>query len=489
MENPMPTFIEGLTFDDVLLLPQSSHVLPRDVNVTSRLTNEIALNTPVLSAAMDTVTESATAIAMAQLGGIGVIHKNLSVGSQVCEIQKVKKFESGMIVDPITVSPEQPLTEVRRLMEEEGVSGVPVTVDGKLVGILTHRDLRFEENFDQPVKDVMTSDNLVTAKEGVTLTAAKEVLQKNRIEKLPIVDDAGLLKGLITVKDIIKKERHPSSVLDKFGRLLTAAAVGVGPDGDVRIDALVAAGCDVLFFDSAHGHAQGVIDGVARTRQKYKDIQIVAGNVVTAEATEALIKAGANAVKVGVGAGSICTTRIISGVGLPQVTAIQTCAEAAARHGIPVIADGGIRFSGDIVKALALGASSVMLGSLLAGTDESPGKLVHFQGRTFKSYRGMGSVAAMREGSKDRYFQSDVDQSDKLVPEGIEGRIPYRGRIRDVVFQMVGGLKSGMGYVGAQTLEDLQDRAQFVKISGSGLKESHVHNVIITEEAPNYKLN
>ena len=478
---------EGLTFDDVLLVPAYSEVLPKDVQVGSRLTRQLRLNIPLVSAAMDTVTEARSAIAMAAEGGIGFIHKALPVEAQALEVQKVKKYESGMIVDPVTVDPDTRLAEAVAMMRQHGFSGVPITRDGKLVGILTTRDIRFEENLDQPVRAVMTTD-VVTAPEGTTLDAAKALLQKNRIEKLPIVDAQGALKGLITVKDIEKTIRFPAAARDAKGRLLVGAAVGVGADRDARVEALVAAGVDVLCVDTAHGHTKGVLDAVKAIKGAYPDAQVVAGNVATAAATEALIGAGVDAVKVGIGPGSICTTRVVAGVGVPQVTAIADCAKAAARHDVPVIADGGVKFSGDLVKALAAGANAVMVGSLFAGTEEAPGEVILYQGRSYKVYRGMGSLGAMQQGSSDRYFQEDVTDALKLVPEGIEGRVPFKGPLSMIIYQLVGGLRSGMGYLGAKDIDTLRETAQFLRISPAGLRESHVHDVIITKEAPNYRV-
>ena len=478
---------QGLTFDDVLLVPAYSEVLPKDVQVASRLTRTLRLNIPLISAAMDTVTEARTAIAMAAEGGIGFIHKALPVETQALEVQKVKKYESGMIVDPVTVDPDTRLGEAVAMMRQHGFSGVPITRDGKLVGILTTRDIRFEENLDQPVRAVMTTD-VVTAPEGTTLDAAKALLQKNRIEKLPIVDAKGALKGLITVKDIEKTIRFPAAARDAKGRLLVGAAVGVGADRDARAEALVDAGVDLLCVDTAHGHTRGVLEAVRAIKAAYPETQVVAGNVATAEATEALIEAGVDAVKVGIGPGSICTTRVVAGVGVPQVTAIADCAKAAAKHDVPIIADGGIKFSGDMVKALAAGANAVMVGSLFAGTEEAPGEVILYQGRSYKVYRGMGSLGAMQQGSSDRYFQEEVTDALKLVPEGIEGRVPYKGPLAMIVYQLIGGLRSGMGYVGAKDIDTLRETARFLRISPAGLRESHVHDVIITKEAPNYRV-
>ncbi|WP_375759476.1 IMP dehydrogenase [Corallococcus exercitus] len=476
----------ALTFDDVLLLPGESAVTPRDADLSTRLTRNIRLNVPLLSAAMDTVTEARTAIAMAQEGGIGVIHKNMTPEQQALEVLKVKKFESGMVVDPITIEPKAPLARALELMKMHGVSGVPVVQGKRLVGILTSRDVRFEKNFSQKVEDVMTT-KLVTGREGISQDDAQKLLHEHRIEKLLVVNEAYELKGLITIKDIEKRRTHPNAAKDAKGRLLCAAAVGVSADREARIDALVKAGVDVIVVDTAHGHSKGVIEGVRDTRKNFKGFDLIAGNVATAEGTRALIEAGVDAVKVGIGPGSICTTRVVAGVGVPQVTAVDDCAREADKHGIPIISDGGIKYSGDIVKALAAGASSVMIGSLFAGTEESPGDVILYQGRSYKSYRGMGSLGAMKQGAKDRYFQSDVEAV-KLVPEGIEGRVPYKGSLSMNVHQMLGGIRSGMGYVGCATIEELRTKATFTRITSAGLKESHVHDVIITEEAPNYRM-
>ncbi len=479
---------EGLTFDDVLLLPAESKVVPKDVDVSVTITPEVRLTIPMLSAAMDTVTEADTAIAMAREGGLGIVHRNLSVDEQAHEVDKVKKSESGMISDPITVHPEQKVSDALAVMQRYRISGLPVTREGKLVGILTNRDLRFETNFEQPIERVMTKERLVTVPVGTTLDQAKEILHKNRIEKLLVVDGRNNLRGLITIKDILKIQKYPNATKDSQGRLRAGAAVGVGPAQEERVHALLKAGADVICVDTAHGHSRDVLETVRSLRRNFPKIRIVAGNVATGEATRALIDAGADCVKVGVGPGSICTTRVIAGVGVPQITAIQKCHEAAGRRGIPLIADGGVKYSGDITKAIAAGASAVMIGSLFAGTDESPGEIVLYQGRSYKVYRGMGSLEAMRKGSKDRYFQDHVESESKLVPEGIEGRVPYRGPLAAMVFQLIGGLKSGMGYVGARDIADLRKRARFLKITAAGLKESHVHDVIITKEAPNYRV-
>ena len=478
---------EGLTFDDVLLVPGASDVLPSEVDTRSRLTREIELNTPLVSAAMDTVTEHETAICLAQNGGIGIIHKNLSVAAQAREVDKVKRSESGMIVDPITMRPEQRIYEALELMQRYRISGVPVTRDGKAVGILTNRDLRFVRDTREEISQVMTRENLVTVAPGTTMERAKELLHQHRIEKLLVVDDAGLLRGLITIKDIEKSERFPHASKDSLGRLRCGAAVGTSDDRIQRAQALVDAGVDVIVVDTAHGHSTRVLETVAELRRTFPELPIVGGNVATGEGAEALVKAGVSAVKVGVGPGSICTTRVVAGVGVPQFTAVLDCARVAERSGVPVIADGGIKFSGDVIKALAAGASTVMIGALFAGTDEAPGEVVLYQGRSYKVYRGMGSLGAMTAGSADRYFQAEVEAR-KLVPEGIEGRIPYRGSLTSNIHQLVGGLRSGMGYVGAATLADLRRDARFVRISAAGLQESHVHDVIVTKEAPNYRL-
>ncbi len=482
-------FKEGLTFDDLLLVPGHSSVLPSQVDVKTQLSRNIHLNIPIVSAAMDTVTESETAITMARQGGIGFIHKNMSVARQALEVEKVKKSESGMIVDPITVEPEQNIRDVLEIMRRYRISGVPVVKDGNLVGIITNRDLRFETDLDQKVEAVMTKENLATAKVGITLEESKAILHARRIEKLLVVDDEGKLKGLITIKDIEKIRKYPNSCKDELGRLRVGAAVGTGADLDERVAALKEAGVDVVVVDTAHGHSTGVIKAVEEIKKKYPDLECIAGNVATAEGTRALIEAGVDAVKVGVGPGSICTTRVVAGVGVPQMTAIMDCAEEASKYNIPIIADGGIKYSGDITKALAGGASTVMIGSLFAGTEESPGETILFQGRTYKVYRGMGSLEAMKEGSKDRYFQEEVGGEDKLVPEGIVGRVPYRGPLADTIYQLIGGLRAGMGYLGCADIKELQTKPKFIRISNAGLRESHVHDVIITKEAPNYRLD
>ncbi|APR84549.1 Inosine-5'-monophosphate dehydrogenase [Minicystis rosea] len=475
---------ECLTFDDVLLAPAYSEVLPNQVDVRTRLTRRIPLNIPLLSAAMDSVTEGRTAIAIARAGGIGILHKNMSPADQAREVERVKRAESGMIGNPITVRREQSLREALGVMREHDISGVPVVEGERPVGILTARDIRFEKNLDQPVEALMTRE-LVTVPPGVSNDRAKELLHAHRIEKLLVVE-AGKLLGLITIKDLLQADRNPEANKDESRRLRVGAAIGPGPDCAERTEALVAAGVDVIVVDTAHGHSKGVIDTVRMVKKKYPHVDVIAGNIATAEATEALIDAGADAVKVGIGPGSICTTRVVAGVGVPQVTAISDCARAADRHDVPIIADGGIKFSGDVTKAIAAGASSVMIGSLFAGTDEAPGDLVLYQGRSYKVYRGMGSLGAMKRGSKDRYGQGGA-ADEKLVPEGIEGRVPYRGALGTILYQLVGGLRSGMGYTGSATIADLRKKARFVRITSQGLRESHVHDVIITEEAPNYR--
>jgi len=474
---------EGLTFDDVLLVPAKSEVLPRDVDLSIQLAKNIQLNIPMMSAAMDTVTDSRMAIAMAREGGLGIIHKNMSIEEQAAQVDKVKRSEHGVITDPFFLSPENLISDAEELMSRYRISGVPITRNGKLVGILTNRDLRFETDYNRPIGEVMTSENLITAPEGTTLEEAKKILAAHRIEKLPIVDSDGTLRGLITIKDIEKTSKYPNSAKDANGRLLCGAAVGVTNDVFERIDALLDAKVDVINVDTAHGHSMGVLRQVEEIRNRYPDITLFAGNVATAQATHDLIAAGVDCVKVGIGPGSICTTRVVAGIGVPQITAIADCAEEADKHGIRVIADGGIKYSGDITKALAAGGSCVMLGSLLAGTEESPGAMEIYQGRSFKVYRGMGSLAAMSVGSKDRYFQ---EGQKKLVPEGVEGRVPYKGTLADTIFQMVGGLRSGMGYCGAKTIDDLRTKSEFIRITGAGLAESHPHDISITKEAPNY---
>jgi IMP dehydrogenase len=478
---------EGLTFDDVILVPAESEIVPRDASVATKLSRRIALNIPLASAAMDTVTESRMAIGIAQEGGIGFVHRNMPVEAQAREVEKVKKSESGMIADPVTVHPDQRISDALEVMKQFSISGLPVTRDGRLVGILTHRDLRFEKRLDRPVAEVMTKENLVTAKPGISLEQAKEILHANRIEKLLVVDDDFRLRGLITVKDIQKTTDYPLACKDERGRLRVGAAVGVGPDREARVEALIRAGVDVLAVDTAHGHSKNVIDTVRDIKQQHRDLDIVAGNVGTEDGARALVKAGADAIKVGMGVGSICTTRIISGVGMPQLTAVLGAVRGVKGTDVPIIADGGVRYSGDITKAIAAGAHSIMIGSLFAGTEESPGETILFQGRTYKLYRGMGSIEAMKEGSRDRYFQADEPDM-KLVPEGIEGRVPYKGSLAFNIHQLVGGLKAGMGYCGCRTLEELRTKARFLRISAAGMRESHAHDVIITKEAPNYRL-
>jgi IMP dehydrogenase len=474
------------TFDDLLLLPGASAVLPSEADLSTRLTRRITLNIPLLSSAMDTVTEADTAISLARQGGIGILHRNMPIETQALEAEKVKKSESGMIIEPVTIGPEARIAEVLRLMERYRISGIPVVEGKKLVGIVTNRDLRFETNLEQKVKEVMTKDKLITAEVGITLEESKALLHKYRIEKLLVVDEDGNLKGLITIKDIEKIRKYPQSCKDEFGRLRVGAAIGVGPDREDRLETLIRAGVDVIVIDTAHGHARRVIDAVADTKRNFPDVNLIAGNVATADGARDLIQAGVDAVKVGVGPGSICTTRVIAGVGVPQLTAILDCAKAARAADIPLVADGGIKYSGDVTKALAAGADVVMIGSLFAGTDESPGETVIFQGRSYKIYRGMGSLEAMKAGSRDRYCQEDADLECKLVPEGIVGRVPSRGKLSDVIYQLMGGLRSGMGYVGARSIKELQEKAKFIRISPAGLKESHVHDVIIMKEAPNY---
>ncbi|MCA1562763.1 MAG: IMP dehydrogenase [Acidobacteria bacterium] len=488
----------ALTFDDVLLVPRHSTVLPSAVDVTSWLTRNIRVNVPLLSAAMDTVTESRLAIAMAQQGGIGIIHKNLSVEEQASEVDRVKRSESGMIVNPITLSPQNRIYEALDLMRKYRISGVPITEDGskegKLVGILTNRDLRFETTLDRPIADIMTRDPLFTVPVGTTLEQAREFLHRHKVEKLLVVDERYMLKGLITVKDIQKLVKYPSACKDGLGRLRVGAAIGVGRDTLARAEALVAAHVDVIVIDTAHGHSQGVIEMVAHVRRQYPHVDIIAGNVATAEATEALVDLGVDAVKVGIGAGSICTTRVVAGIGVPMITAVADCARAAARQKVPVIADGGIRYSGDVTKAIAVGASTVMIGSLFAGTDESPGEMVLYQGRSFKEYRGMGSLGAMRRGSRERYFQDEFDldanpdAGEKLVPEGIEGRVAHKGSVAAMIHQLVGGLRAGMGYCGCPDVPTLQREARMIRVTAAGHREGHVHDVIITKEAPNYRV-
>ena len=478
---------QALTYDDVLLVPGYSEVLPKDVSLDTRVTRELSLRVPLISAAMDTVTEANMAIGMARPGGLGVIHKNLSPEAQADQVRKVKKSESRMVIDPLTIAPADSLSDALDVMAHHGVSGLPVVDDDRLVGILTNRDIRFQRELTRPVAEIMTTA-LVTVPEGTTSEEAKRLLHQHRIEKLPVVGAAGQLLGLYTIKDVEKEARWPMAAKDGRGRLLCAAAIGVGADGEARAAALVEAGVDVLVIDTAHGHSKGVIDAVRAVRTAWPSLQIIAGNIATGEAAIALIEAGVDGVKVGIGPGSICTTRVVAGVGVPQITAITEVAKATARHGVPLIADGGIKFSGDIVKALAAGAHTCMVGSLLAGTDESPGERILYQGRSYKVYRGMGSIGAMKAGSKDRYFQDEVDNDRKLVPEGIEGRVPYKGSVEGVIYQLIGGLRSGMGYVGAADIEALRHTDRFVRITTAGLTESHVHDVIITKEAPNYNV-
>lgn len=476
---------QGLTFDDVLLIPAHSDVLPRDVDVRTHLTQNVTLNIPVMSAGMDTVTEAEMAIAMAREGGIGVIHKNMSIDEQAREVKLVKRSEHGIIVDPIYLAPDNTLSDADELMNKYHISGVPITENGKLVGIITNRDMRFETDLSRPISDIMTSKGLITAPEHTTMEEAKRILQAHRIEKLPLVDDAGHLKGLITIRDIEKMRKFPNSNKDSDGRLKVAAAIGVTSDVEDRVEALLDAKADVLVIDTAHGHSEGVLQTIRRLRKAFPHLELIAGNVATYDATKALIEAGVSAVKVGIGPGSICTTRVIAGIGVPQITAIYDCAKAAEGTGIPIIADGGIQYSGDIAKALGAGASCVMLGNLLAGTEEAPGEMIIYQGKNYKSYRGMGSLGAMQAGSKDRYFQQNAK---KLVPEGIEGRIPYKGHVSDVLFQLIGGLRASMGYCGAKNIKAMNEDTQFIQITGAGLRESHPHDVSITKEAPNYSV-
>jgi len=484
--------LECLTFDDVLLLPAYSEILPNDVDIATQLTPNIKLNIPIVSAAMDTVTESKSAIAFAQEGGIGIIHRNLDISEQTAEVKKVKKYESGMIVNPLTVRPNHTVKDALDIMLKQNITGLPVTRDDEtLLGIVTFRDLRFEKNLDFKVKQIMTpKKRLVTVREGTNLEKAKELLHKYRIEKLPVVNDEFRLRGLITMKDIEKIEKYPTASKDNFGRLRCGAAIGVGPDSEERIDSLLKVGCDVIVIDTAHGHSKRVLDTIKSTKSNFPGIEIIAGNIGTGEGAEAVIKAGADAVKVGVGPGSICTTRIIAGIGVPQISAIQDASKVAKKYDIPVIADGGIKFSGDVAKAIAAGANSVMIGNLFAGTDEAPGEVILFQGRTYKVYRGMGSIESMKKGSRDRYAQNIGDEmiDSKLVPEGIEGRIPIRGSIGNVIYQLIGGLRAGMGYTGCKNINELRTKAKFIKVTNAGLREGHVHDVIITKEAPNYRI-
>lgn len=479
----------ALTFDDVLISPRYSSVLPKEVSTKTRLTSKIFLNVPLVSAAMDTVTEYQLAISLAREGGIGIIHKNMPFQEQARQVDMVKRSESGMILDPITLTADKPVAEALALMKKYKISGIPIVEgDRVLVGIITNRDLRFESNYNQPISQLMTSDNLITAGEGTTLEEAESILQKNRIEKLLITDEEGKLSGLITVKDIQKKLTYPNASKDKHGRLLVGAAIGVGEYETQRAEALVNAGVDVIVIDTAHGHSQGVLDAVKKFKERFPDVELIAGNIATAEATNDLIKAGVDAVKVGIGPGSICTTRVVAGVGVPQISAIMECAIAAKKANIPVIADGGIKYTGEIAKAIVAGADTIMIGSLFAGTEESPGETILYDGRRYKSIRGMGSLAAMGKGSKDRYFQDDVEDEAKFVPEGVEGRVPYRGPLGDTVYQMVGGLKSSMGYAGAANIQELQENVQFVQITAAGLRESHPHDITITKESPNYRM-
>jgi IMP dehydrogenase len=479
---------EALTFDDVLLVPAESDVLPKDADVRTQLTPAINLASPIISSAMDTVTESRTAICMAREGGLGIVHKNLGIAEQVLEVTKVKKAETGVVIDPVTIGPDQKLSAALELMRRFEISGLPVVSgDGHLVGILTNRDVRFERNLDQPVRNMMTT-KLITGPEGLSLEASKELLHKNRIEKLLIVDGANKLKGLLTIKDIEKAQQHPFAVKDELGRLRVGGAVGIGADRAERVAALLAVGCDVICVDTAHGHSKSVVEAVKDIRTTFPRAQLIAGNVATAEGALALAKAGADAVKVGIGPGSICTTRVVAGVGVPQITAVAECARAVEKLNVRIISDGGIKYSGDVTKAIAAGAHTVMIGSLFAGTDEAPGEIILYQGRSYKQYRGMGSVGAMRSGSKDRYFQAEVTTDVKLVPEGIEGRVPYRGSLSQSVYQLIGGLRAGMGYCGCRNIDELRTKARFIKISSAGLRESHVHDVIITKEAPNYRV-
>ncbi len=480
---------EALTFDDVVLLPSYSEVLPGEVDVSTSLTSNIKLNIPLISAAMDTVTEAQTSISMAQEGGIGIIHKNFSIEDQAAEVQKVKKYEGGMIINPLTVRPDNKVGDAINIMLTKNITGLPVIRgDNTLLGIVTYRDLRFEKNLDYPVKKIMTKKSkLVTVKEDISLESAKQLLHKYKIEKLPVVNDKFKLKGLITMKDIEKIEKHPLACKDNLGRLRCGAAVGVGQDRERRIEALINANCDVIVIDTAHGHSRRVLDAVKSTKKQFPDTELIAGNIATEQGAEALIKAGADCLKIGVGPGSICTTRVIAGIGVPQITAIMNVVKAAKKYGVPVIADGGIKYSGDITKAISAGANSVMIGNLFAGADEAPGEIILYQGRTYKVYRGMGSIEAMRKGSKDRYSQDEMIDS-KLVPEGIEGRIPNRGSIGSIIYQLLGGLRAGMGYTGCLNIAGLREKSKFIKITNAGLKESHVHDVIITKEAPNYRV-
>ncbi len=479
---------ESFSFDDVLLVPNYSDVLPKDVETHTRLTRNISLSIPIVSAAMDTVTESRAAISMAREGGIGFIHRNMDIETQASEVGKVKKSESGMIIDPVTIHPDQPIHEVLNLMKQYRISGVPVIKDGHLAGIVTNRDLRFETQLDKRISEVMTSENLVTVSKGISLEESKKMLHKHRIEKLLVVDPAGKLTGMITIKDIEKIKKYPNACKDSRGRLRAGAAIGVGVDMGERAQAVLAEGADVVLIDTSHGHSKNVMDAVKSLKHDFPEIELIAGNVGTAAGAEDLIKAGVDGVKIGIGPGSICTTRIVAGIGVPQVTAIMSCRPVAERTGVPLIADGGIKFSGDITKAIGAGAHCVMIGGLFAGTEESPGELILYQGRSYKVYRGMGSLEAMKKGSKDRYYQTEQESDDKLVPEGIVGRVPFRGLLSENIHQLIGGLKAGMGYVGCRSLDELREKARFCKISSAGMRESHVHDVIITKEAPNYRL-
>jgi IMP dehydrogenase len=487
MTNPIPE--AGYSFDDVLLIPNYSDMLPKDVDTVTRLTRNIKLNIPIVSAAMDTVTEARAAISMAREGGIGFVHRNMSIHSQAMEVDQVKKSESGMIIDPVTIGPDQPVREVLKMMEKYRISGVPVIKSDQLVGIVTNRDLRFEKDLEKKVSEVMTHENLITVPEGISLEDSKKMLHEHRIEKLLVVDKQGRLKGLITIKDIEKIKKYPNACKDEMGRLRVGGAVGVGADIEERTAALLKAGADVILIDTSHGYSKNVIEAVKSLKSNFKDIELIAGNVGTGEGAEALINAGVDGVKIGIGPGSICTTRIVAGIGVPQITAIMNCRSISEKTGVPLIADGGIKFSGDITKAIGAGAHVVMIGGLFAGTEESPGESIFFQGRSYKVYRGMGSIEAMKKGSKDRYYQSEQVSDEKLVPEGIVGRVPYRGSLSTNIFQIMGGLRAGMGYVGCRTLEELREKARFMKISAAGMRESHVHDVIITKEAPNYRLD
>jgi len=480
---------EGLTFDDVLLIPAYSEILPREVDTRTRLTRNISLNVPLVSAAMDTVTESKMAIALAREGGLGIIHKNMTIEQQVEQVDRVKRSESGMISDPVTLTAERPVEEALTLMKHYKISGIPIVEEGRLVGILTNRDLRFQTDTATPIKNVMTRENLVTVPVGTTLEQAEQLLNKERIEKLPVVDAEGRLQGLITFKDIQKKKRYPAATKDAHGRLRVGAAVGVTTDAITRAQALSEVQVDVIVVDTAHGHSKGVLDAITSIREKFPDLDIIAGNVATAEAADALIQRGVDALKVGMGPGAICTTRVVAGIGMPQITAVMECARICQRENVPLISDGGIKQTGDIPKAIAAGADAVMIGNMFAGTDESPGEKIFLGGRSFKVYRGMGSISAMQQGSKDRYFQENEKELNKLVPEGIEGRVAYRGRLSDVVYQMVGGLRAAMGYCGTATIVDLQTRTEFVRISPAGLAESHPHDIVISQESPNYNLS